>query len=164
MLSLLRPSGIIALLAAAVLTGAPRSLFADELSVKDTAGFTRAAAQVEANGRVQFTIVNEGGAPVDDVEVSLTNPQTGEVLRAKSVAGIVSFESVPAGVWTVATAAPGITFTDVSIITETAVLAGMGETGVVGGGIVLGGTTAAILASALISNEDDSDDVLSPAS
>ena len=145
-----------------LLASGPATSLAQELSIKDTSGFTRAAAQVESAGRVQFTIVDQNGLPAEGVEVTLTNPDRSDVRRGNSVAGMVIFEDVGSGTWTVASTAQGITFTDVSILTETAALAGLGSVGAIGGAIVVGGTTAGVLASA--AGDDDNDQVLSPAS
>lgn len=146
----------------ACLLAFPCPLLAEELTVQDTSGFTRAASEIEGTGQVDFALVGSTGAAADGVVVTLTNAATGEVLTATAASGTATFQGVTAGVWTVATAAPGVTFTSVSVIGGAAIgAAGLGSVAV-GAAVVGGGGAAAAIGINEIN--DDNDDELSPAS
>ncbi len=139
----------------------PCAVFAEELTVQDTSGFTRAASEVDGSGQVDFALVSETGAAADGAVVTLTNAATGEVLTTTAVGGTASFQGVTAGVWTVATAAPGITFTSVSVIGGAAIGAAGFGTAAIGAAVVGGGGAAAAIG---INESKDDDDELSPSS
>ncbi len=125
-----------------LLVGLSSPCFANEIIVKDTAGYTRAVSPVEEFGSVEFSLVSNTGAPADGVEVLLTNTTTGESLSAVSANGTVVFEGIETGTWTVASTVPDVTFTSVQI-NSAAALGGAGlaaGSGALGG---LGGASAA---------------------
>jgi hypothetical protein len=134
---------------------------AAEVTIQDTSGFTRAVSEVQGSGSVQFDLVGSGGAAADGVPVTLTNSATGEVLTATSVNGVVVFDGVTPGVWTVATTSPGVTFTSVSVLG--AVGTGGGITaGALIPAVAVGGAGAA--AAIAISNDSDDNNEMSPSS
>ncbi|MCB0311475.1 MAG: carboxypeptidase regulatory-like domain-containing protein [Bdellovibrionales bacterium] len=134
-----------------------------EISVLDSAGFTRAASEVEGLGDVEFNLLDAAGNPASGAEVTLTNTTTGEVLHAVSIEGSAVFEGVSPGVWTVTSTASGVTFTNVTITTATAALAAGGAA--IGGGTLLAGTaaTGGVIAGG-VALADDDDNPLSPSS
>ncbi|MEZ4754592.1 MAG: hypothetical protein R3A13_09865 [Bdellovibrionota bacterium] len=135
----------------------------EELVVKDTGGFTRASSAVDGAGSVEFSLVNEAGLAADGVEVTLTNAATGETLTGVAANGTVVFEGVTPGVWTVASTAPGVTFTSVTVISTAAVVggAGLGTAAAIGiGGTAIGGTAIAVNEA----NNSNNNDPISPSS
>ncbi len=148
-------------LIASSLLAACSSAFAEELTIQDTSGFTRSAAEIDGSTQVDFALVNGAGAAADGIAVTLTNATTGEVLTATSINGIASFQGVTAGVWTVATTSAGITFTSVSVVGAVAMGGATLTSTLIGGAAVVGGGTAAAIAIT-DSNNDDNDE-LSPA-
>ncbi|MCB0353019.1 MAG: hypothetical protein KDD64_05815 [Bdellovibrionales bacterium] len=137
-----------------------------EITIKDTAGFTRAVSQVEGVGIVEFDLVDAAGLPADGVEVTLTNTVTGESLTVASVNGTATFQGVQSGVWTVASSVSQVTFTNVAIGAGAPLVAGGGLIGgtaasVIGGTAAVGGATA-IAVTQIDDNNDDP--VLSPSS
>jgi hypothetical protein len=139
---------------------AVRPVSADPLIVQDTSGFTRAAEEVSAPARVEFAVSGPNVEAANGVEVTLTST-SGEVVRATAVNGVVVFDAVPAGLWTVGTESQGILFTNVAIT------GGVVATGTVGG-VAIGAAAVAVAgggAIAIVSATDDDDDEdLSPAS
>lgn len=134
-----------------------------EISIQDTAGFTRAVGDVGTSGRVDFTISDGSGSGPTGIEVKLTNSATGEVITAVSDQGAVVFENLSPGLWTVSTATPGVTFTAVTVAPATVgVLAGQALAvygpAVLGVGAVAGGTVA------IIESNDSGKTPISPAS
>lgn len=135
---------------------------ADDLTIQDTSGFTRAASEVDGPGSVEFSVVAEGGALAEGVPVTLTNAATGEILTATASNGIVTFQGVSPGVWTVATSASGVTFTNVAIASAVAA-GGVGATGALVPALAIGGAGAG--AAVAVSNDNDNnDEEISPAS
>jgi hypothetical protein len=135
-----------------------------EVTIQDTSGFVRAVGDVGTSGKVEFALINDQSQPAEDVEVKLTNTATGQVVTGRSVNGIVVFQNLAPGIWTVSTSTPGITFTNVAVVPESSTLiAGqlMNQVGppLLGLGAVGGGTIALIEAT-----DDDDDEPLSPAS
>lgn len=149
------------LLVSASLLTACSSAFAEELTIQDTSGFTRSAAEIDGSTQVDFALVNGAGAAADGVPVTLTNAATGEVLTATSINGVASFQGVTAGVWTVATSSAGITFTSVSVVGAAALGGATLTSTIIGGVAVAGGGTAAAIA--ITDSNDDDNDELSPA-
>lgn len=91
--------------------------YAEEITILDSAGFSRAAGEIETSEtEVQFNLQTEQGTPANGVEVQLTNATTGEALTAVSRSGTVVFPKVSGGVWTVSTSVPGVTFTGTEIV------------------------------------------------
>jgi len=135
---------------------------ADEITIQDTSGFTRAVSAVDGTGVVEFAVVDSAGAAADGAAITLTNAVTGEVLTATASNGAVTFGAVGPGVWTVATSVPGITFTSASIAATAAVAGGGGLLAAGTGAAVIGGGGAAAVGIASANNS--SSDELSPAS
>jgi len=134
---------------------------AENLTVQDSSGFTRAAEDVNGSARIEFNLTGANGEPANNVEVTLTTA-SGEVIRATAVNGVVVFESVAPGTWTVATATQGITFTNVAITGGTVAAGAAGGLAVGAAVLGVGGGTVAIVAANRDSDDDDDD--LSPAS
>jgi len=132
----------------------------DELTIQDSSGFTRAAEDVQGSARVEFNVAGDTGAPASDVEVTLTS-STGEVIRAVANNGIVIFDSVAPGTWTVATNAPGIIFTNVAITGGVVAAGTAGGLALGAAALGVGGGTLAIIAA---NDDDDEGDEMSPAS
>lgn len=151
----------IAVASAALLTiFAARTPAAEELTVLDSSGFTRAAEDVNGSARVEFNLAGPDGELANDIEVTLTTA-SGEVIRATATNGVVVFDSVAPGTWTVATAAQGITFTSVAITGGTVAAGAAGGLALGAAALGVGGGTIALVAA----NSDDDDDAeLSPAS
>ncbi len=137
-----------------------------DLTIQDTSGFTRSVADVGTSGKVEFVIADASAAPADGVEITLTNSSTHEVITARSVNGVVTFDNVAPGVWTVSTTTVGITFTSVTIVPKSSSkLAGaMLKNAIppVLGLATLAGATIVIADST--GNGDHHDDPVSPAS
>lgn len=151
------------LLSAALLMGlTPFAGFADDITIQDTGGFTRAASQVDGSSKVEFNLVDGSGSAADGVPVTLTNAATGEVLHATSSAGAVSFEGVTGGVWTVSTTAPGVTFTNVIVASALPLAGGLGASTIVPALVIAGG--GAGIAIAVDNNGSSGGDEMSPAS
>lgn len=134
-----------------------------EILIKDTAGITRAASQVDGSGVVQFGVETASGAAADGIEVTLTNIATGETMIATAANGTVAFEAVAPGAWTVASTTAGATFTNVTIGSMVAI-AGVGgiTAGTLGlGALAVGGTTAVAISA---TDDSSSSSPLSPAS
>ena len=89
-------------------------VYADDITIKDTAGYTRASSTIGQQSDIQFDVIDSSGAPADGVVITLTD-SAGTELTATAVGGVVIFEGVGAGIYTVASAVPGITFTNVTI-------------------------------------------------
>lgn len=149
------------LIAAASICVRLPSSFAADLTIQDTSGFSRAAAEVDGPGSVEFSVVTEGGALAEGVPVTLSNAATGQILTATASNGIVTFQGVTPGVWTVATTAPGVTFTNVAIASAIAA-GGVGATGALVPALAIGGAGAG--AAVAVSNDDNNDEEISPAS
>ncbi|RMG39386.1 MAG: carboxypeptidase regulatory-like domain-containing protein [Candidatus Dadabacteria bacterium] len=131
-----------------------------EIVIKDTSGFTRSTASVEDKGKIIFNLVDSAGKAADGVKVTLTNSLTGESLSAVAANGKVIFSNVAPGTWTVASATPGVTFTNISVLSMAA--AGGAISGTT---IGLAGLGAIGAGSAVAANEASGDGkVLSPAS
>ncbi len=143
-----------------------------EIIIQDTSGFTRASAEVDELGAVEFSVVDANNIPADGAEIVLTNAETGEAFTRVSVAGNVVFDGIEPGVWTVASSTGGITFTNVGISSGAAYLASTGAALAAGGGgsAIGGGTAAAALGVAAVggtavaigsstSDDDDGDDL-----
>ena len=132
-------------------------------SLKNTGGFTRASSAVDESGSVEFSLVDDKGAAAEGVEVLLTNAATAEVLTAVAANGSVVFEGVAPGVWTVASTAQGITFTNVAIASSAAAAAGAAGIGTAAA-VGLGGTAVAGTAIAVNEANDSSSSSMSPSS
>ncbi|MBN8549918.1 MAG: carboxypeptidase regulatory-like domain-containing protein [Deltaproteobacteria bacterium] len=135
---------------------------AEDLTVQDTSGFTRAASQVDGSSNVDFNLVDKSGNPADGVVVTLTNSATGESLTATSVNGSVTFPGVTPGVWTVSTTSPGVTFTNVVVASAIATGSTLTAATVLPALAIIGG--GAGIAIAIDNNNSSSGDEISPAS
>ena len=136
-----------------------------QISVLDTAGMSRASAEVDGFSSIEFNITDAQGAPGEAIEVTLTNQATGEVLRTASVGGKVVFENVGPGSWTVASATPGVTFTSVNILAAGAATAGASGLGLATGLLVgTGAIAAATVVDLTVVDKDVETTPLSPAS
>ena len=124
----------------------PRAAIAEDIVIQDSSGVARGTSPVDGLGRVDFAVVDAAGNPAEGAVVTLTNTATGEVLTSNSVGGAVAFENVAAGTWTVASATPGLTFTNVTILAVSAgAAAGTGvAAGTVLGVIGAGGAATAV--------------------
>lgn len=138
---------------------------ADSLTVFDTAGVVRAQQEIDAKGgSVQFTLTDEKGNASDEIEVILTNKDTGEKLNNRSKSGVVLFEHVSAGSWIVSTPGSNIIFTAVSIA-PVELAGGLGALGLSSTTITLGGITAVTATTvAIAASNGGSSDVMSPSS
>ncbi len=145
----------------------PCLVTADEISevtIKDTSGFTRAVSEIDGVGNVEFNLVDEGGTPAEGVEVTLTSAETGEVISAVAVNGAVIFDTVPPGIWTVASAVPEVTFTNVAIGSSAALVpaagagaAGLSSLGVSSSAVAAGGVAAVGAGTAAVASSRSSD-------
>jgi hypothetical protein len=134
----------------------------EEVTVQDTSGFTRATSSVDGTGSVEFNVATSTGTAADGATVTLTNAATGEVLTGVTTGGVVTFQGVVPGVWTVATTSPGLTFTSVVVASTAAAGAGLTTAAIVPAVIVGGGGAGAAIA---INNAQDSNnDEISPSS
>jgi len=133
---------------------------AELLTVQDTNGFTRAAEDVNQSARVEFSVTGPNGEAVSGTEVTLTSA-TGEVLYATATNGMVVFDSVAPGLWTVGTTSQGIIFTNVAITGGVVAAGTLGGVAIGAAAIAAAGGGAVAIAS---SNDDDDDADLSPAS
>ena len=142
----------------------------EEITIKDTSGFTRAVSQVDGLGNVEFNLLDAAGTPAEGIEVTLTAVESAETISAVAVNGSVVFESVPPGIWTVASSIPEVTFTNVAIGSSAALVPAAGAAGFAGlgglstgtvaaGGVAVAGATTAAVAS---SRSDDSDEPTTP--
>lgn len=114
----------ISLTALLVLAAIPARAENAGIVIQDSGGIPRGSSPVEGLGRVDFAVVDAAGQPAEGAVVTLTNTVTGETLTASSVSGMVSFDNIAAGTWTVASSSPGLTFTNVSILAVSAGAAG----------------------------------------
>lgn len=148
-----------------------------ELVIQDVSGIPRSLTEVGEAGQIEFQVAAANGAAAEGAEITLTNTLTGEVLKAASSQGIVTFQGVAPGVWTVASSTAGITFTNVTVIPAALAASGIAASGsglaIAGGSGITAGTaaTGAVAlagvggATALASNElgdDSNDNELSP--
>lgn len=138
------------------------------LTIKDSAGFTRAESSVEETGRIEFDVTTESGAAANGSEVTIVNAATGESFTTYATEGKAIFDAIPPGVYTVSSPDLGLTFTTVTIGEGSAALGGtlggsflggVTSTTVVGG--ALGAAAIAGGAIAISESNDDSDDPLS---
>ncbi len=134
---------------------------ADEITIQDTSGFTRASSNVDGKGKVEFSVAALGGSAADGIPVTLTNAATGEILTGTSANGLVAFEGISGGVWTVSTSAQGITFTNVMIIGAATGGGIAGAGALVPALLIGGGATGAAIA---IDNSGNNNNEISPAS
>jgi hypothetical protein len=150
----------------ALLSGTPAYAFGShEISVQDTRGVTRAQGTVDDHARIEFTIQKANGTAPDNVEVTLTNSATMGVLSSMSANGLVAFDQVAPGTWVVATASPGITFTQVNIVSMGATVAPTtGKMSLLGKSLILGGAAVGVTGIVLGVRSDDNDKPLSPSS
>ena len=145
-----------------------------QIVVKDTGGITRNMSEVDTAGDLKFELVDASGQPANGAEVTITNEATGEVISGVSVNGVVVFQGVAPGVWTVASTTPSITFMSIGVTGATAVAVTVGGTTVLGmtiptaiGAGVVGSRAIAGASIAIVEAQDNSDDgepPLSPAS
>ena len=154
----------------------PFSAFAntEQMVIKDTSGITRNMSEVEAAGDIKFELVDASGQPANGAEVTLTNAATGEVITGVSANGVVVFQGVAPGVWTVASTTPSVTFMSIGVTSGAAVAGAVGGTTVLGmsiptaiGAGVAGSLAVAGASVAIVEAQDNSDDgetPLSPAS
>ncbi|WKZ56958.1 MAG: hypothetical protein QY326_09515 [Bdellovibrionota bacterium] len=155
-----------------LLLAIPSIALSDEISIRDTSGTVRSVAEVADGGNVEFTLTDAHGKPADGVAVTLTD-ESGDSDDEIAVGGLVLFEGLSPGIYTVSTTAPGITFTNIAI-SSTALVAGgtlgagaaASGAGLSAGAIGVGGAVvAAGAAGAIAVSDDDSDDpALSPSS
>jgi hypothetical protein len=139
-----------------------------DVTIQDVNGFTRAVAQVDGTGKVEFTVNDSNGEALDGAVIILSNSATGETLTSTSVGGIVTFDSVTPGIWTVTSESSGVTFAS-AIITGAAV-SGFGASTAaataytVGGVGAVGAGTAIAIDHAGGNHRDEEPPPLSPAS
>jgi len=131
-----------------------------ELTIKDTSGIVRNVTQTEDPMRVEFHVLDASNQPADGAEITLKNEAGGVTLTAVSAAGVVAFESVAPGTWTVASLSPSITFTDIVISAAgtadvTGSGAALGPVLAAGGGIVAAGAGAFAIYDAVQDDEQD---------
>ncbi len=152
------------ILSAILLIGlAPAAAVAEDLTIQDTGGFTRAASQIDGNSKVEFDLIDSLGNAPDGVPVTLTNAATGEVLTASSSSGAASFQGVTPGVWTVSTTSAGVTFTNVTVASAIATGSSLGSSTLIP--IIALGAGGAGIAIAVDNNRGSSGgDELSPSS
>lgn len=108
----------------AALCAIPAAALDQQIIIQDSSGVPRSTSLVDGLGRVDFALVDEAGNPVDGAVVTLTNAATGETLSASTRLGLVTFDNIAPGTWTVASTTPGVTFTNVSILAVSAGAAG----------------------------------------
>jgi hypothetical protein len=142
-----------------VCASVPTIALGDNLTIQDSSGFTRAQEEIKSSAKVEFNVTGPNGEPASNVEVTLTTA-SGEVIRAVATNGVVVFDAVAPGTWTVATAAQGITFTNVAITGGVVAAGTVGGLALGAAALGVGGGTIAIVAA---SNDDD-DNEMSPAS
>lgn len=146
-----------------LLSVTPNAVLAEDITIQDTAGFTRATSQVDSSSKVEFTLVNSDGNSPEGVPVTLTNAATGEVLHATSSGGMVVFEGVTPGVWTVSTTSTGITFTNV-IVASAIATGGTFAAGALVPALVIAGGGAGIAIAVDNNRGSSGGDEISPAS
>lgn len=149
-----------------ILLLAPEFLLAQsgEVIIKDTNGFTRAQSEVTGPTKVEFEVVDDNGNRSDGIAVILTNSESGVVLTADAVNGVVAFEGVTPGVWVVSTTSQ-VTFTGVVVAAGATAAAGGSASAVaaiIGASAVGGGSVA--IAHAVSSDDNQEPTPLSPAS
>ena len=133
---------------------------AGEIQIRDTSGFTRAVSEVEDQGSVEFEVMDASGNPAEGVTVTLTNVETGKVLKSSAVSGLVLFDSVSPGIWVVSTTDSAITFT--GIVVSSGAIAGS-SVGAAAAVITAAGGSAAAIAQ-VGDDRDEDTPPLSPAS
>lgn len=129
---------------------------AEQITVLDANGITRAAGKIDGMGRLEFSLVDAHGLPADGIQVSLTNTTTGETLHAVAANGRVVFDAVGPGAWTVATDGLGVTFVGVEVGTAASAVAGMAGAGASTALTVAGTGAVAAAAGAAINEATDS--------
>ena len=117
-------SSIIASIMLALLCAVPALATEESIVIQDSSGVPRSTSLVDGLGRVDFALVDTAGNPIDGAIVTLTNATTGETLSASTQLGLVTFDNIAPGTWTVASTTPGVTFTNVSILAVSAGAAG----------------------------------------
>lgn len=136
----------------------------NSIIIKDTAGIIRANETVESSGNVDFSLVDASGAPAEGTEVTLVMEGTGTTLAASAQAGAVGFQGVTPGAWIVSSSTPGITFTNVSVLSTTAAAAAAGGATIagmsvapvaIGGAAVAAGAGVAVASNSSNNNEDE---------
>ena len=114
------------------------------VNVIDSQGFTRAALDLGSGENASLTVevVGAGGVSAAGTTVTLASA-TGETLTAVVAAnGVATFEGIAAGSWTIASAAPGVTFVSTSLAPVAAGAAVGASAAAVGAGVVgVGGAT-----------------------
>ena len=116
--------------------------FAQSLLITDCPGFTQAVPSVDPGSlsKVEFTVADAAGKAAEGVEVTLTNTATGEVTTAVAKNGLVAFENVTAGTFSVSSSATGVTVGSASITSSVGAVAAGGA--VAGAGAATGGAVA----------------------
>ncbi len=133
---------------------------AAEIAIQDVSGVTRSLSQVESLGNIEFQVATANGLAAEGAEVTLTNALSGEVIKTVSTQGLAAFQNVAPRLWTVASATPGITITNISVLSSTlaagaaagstAGLGGLaaGGSGIAAGSVATGGLALAGVAGA----------------
>lgn len=127
-----------------LLLGAPQFVLAQSIVINDCLGFTRAVRQTTPGepSNVRVEVSSQSGPAANGSEVKLTNAVSGETYSTQSVNGIVTFERVPSGVYTLSAADSGLkvgavwlgaTAPSVLLATGAAVLTGGAAAGGVAG-------------------------------
>lgn len=111
---------------------------AQSLTIKDTSGEARFVGELSDLGTIEME-VSLSGQPAHGTEVYLQNEGTGETVRAVTENGIVRFEGLTAGSWTVSSADPALVFSSISVVSGTAVA-----------GIAIGSVPAIVIGGAAI--------------
>lgn len=113
----------------------------EQLIIEDTSGVTRAIAEISDKGNVAFSITDKKGVELDNIEILLTNSQSGDTKSVLSKNGLVEFQNLTPGTWTVASTVDGVTFTNVTITAGAGTIGGAGALAgnAAGIGILTGG-------------------------
>jgi hypothetical protein len=127
------------LVVCALMAGTTSTAEAQSIVINDCVGFTRAVRQTSPGepSNVRVEVSSQSGPATNGSELKLTNAVSGESYSAQSANGMVTFERVPSGVYT-------LTATD-STLKVGAVWLGATAPGVVlasGAAILTGGAAA----------------------
>ena len=122
----------------------------NEVVIQDGSGNVRAQSQLDENGQVEVELTDGSGAPIDGVEVTLTNTVTGEVIKDISTAGLVVFSNVAPGIWVVSSSSAGAVIGAVSVGSIAAGAAVAGGAGAAAGGLGLGTVGTGVAAAAAV--------------
>ncbi len=113
------------------------------INIIDCDGITRASKSVEATTRteVKIDVTTQNGGVVDGVDVTLTNPTTGETLTATVENGVATFQEVSGGTWVMGSTTSDLFYSTIILQGEISAIAA--TSAAVGAGLVGGGAVAA---------------------